>query len=133
MTISRKVLVVDDYGDLLELLGKILTLLGWQPILANSGQDALSKLQHGLPSVVLLDMRMSHMSGFELAGILKSHPVYGKIPILAASAYPGFLVRKRCLAAGCDDFIAKPFAIPALATRLTDLAAAAGQKAMKTT
>ena len=133
MTIPKKVLVVDDYGDLLELLGTVLTSLGWDPILANSGRDALSKLGYGVPSVILLDIRMAEMNGFELAGILKKHPVYSNIPILAASAYPALLVRERCLAAGCDDFIAKPFAIPALGTRLTDLASAGKTKPIEGT
>lgn len=127
MTIPKKVLVVDDYTDLLELLGTILTSLGWNPILANSGRDALSKLGYGVPSVILLDIRMADMNGFELAGILKRHPVYSNIPILAASAYPGLVVRERCLEAGCDDFIGKPFAISTLETRLADLASEARQ------
>jgi CheY-like chemotaxis protein len=78
-------------------------------------------------------MRMAGMNGFEVAGILKKHPVYDKIPILAASAYPGDLARARSLAAGCDDFISKPFAISALQTRLTRLVSIASQRASKAT
>ena len=133
MMTPKKVLVVDDYRDLLEFLGKVLAVLGWDAILAGSAREALSKLEYGLPSVILLDLRMAGMNGFEVAGILKTHPVYRKIPILAASAYPGDLARGRSLTAGCDDFIAKPFAISALQTRLTRLVSKASQRAAAAT
>ena len=128
----KKVLVVDDYRPLLEFLGTVLALLGWDAILAGSAWEALNKLEYGLPNVILLDMRMAGMNGFEVAGILKKHPVYRKIPILAASAYPGHLARVRSLTAGCDDFISKPFAISALQTRLARLVSSANQRAVET-
>jgi two-component system cell cycle response regulator DivK len=121
MTTPKKVLVVEDHGDLLELMGKVLALLGWDAVLAKSGRTALTKLACDSPSVVLIDMGLPDMNGCELAGTLKKHPVYRKIPILAVSGHPGFLARARCLAAGCNDFISKPFAISALEARLKDL------------
>jgi CheY-like chemotaxis protein len=130
MTISKKVLVVEDHADLLFILEKVLTFFGWDAILAGSGREALNQLERGLPSVILLDMRMPVMNGFQLAGILKEHPVYRNIPILAASAYSGRLARERCLAAGCDDFISKPFAISELQRVLLYLASTERQKAL---
>ena len=121
MTMERKVLVVEDCRDLRELLYKGLALLGWDVVLARSGQEALNKLRCDSPGVILLDMRMPHINGYELARILKAHPVYRKIPILAASGYSGRLSREQCLAVGCADFITKPFAFSELETRLTDL------------
>ena len=118
---SRKVLIVEDCSDLLDLLGEALALLGWETILAESGRAAMSKLEHDLPSVVLVDMRMAAMDGVDLATTLKTHPVYKNIPILAASGYSGGLTPERCFALGCDDFISTPFALPALETRLTNL------------
>lgn len=114
MRIAKKVLVVEDHADIRFILEKALTFFGWDTVLADSGREALNKLERGLPSVILMDMRMPGMNGFELAGILKEHSLYRNIPILAASAYTGQPARKRCLAAGCDDFISKPFAISEL-------------------
>jgi len=68
-----------------------------------------------------MDMRLPDMNGLDLAAILKNHPVYMNIPILVATGYHGRAARQRCLAAGCDDFISKPFAISVLASRLTNL------------
>lgn len=121
MTAAKKVLVVEDCADVIELLQKGLALLRWNVVLARSGQEALNKLQCDSPSVVLLDMRMAYLNGFELARILKAHPIYGRIPILAASGYSGRLSREQCLAAGCADLIAKPFAFSELETHLADL------------
>ncbi|HEY5541632.1 MAG TPA: response regulator, partial [Candidatus Binatia bacterium] len=85
MLTSRKILIVKDCGDLLDLLGEALALLGWETILAESGREAMNKLEHDMPSVVLLDVRTPVMNGIELAASLKAHPAYKKIPILAAS------------------------------------------------
>lgn len=118
---SKKILVVEDSGDLRELLGSGLASLGWHPILAESGRESLAKLAHDTPRVILMDMGLGDMSGFDLAAILKRHPVYNKIAILGTTAYPRCHVRQLCLAAGCDDFIAKPFGFAALHRRLTQL------------
>jgi two-component system, cell cycle response regulator DivK len=119
MLMSRKILIVEDCSDLLELLAEGLALLGWETILAETGQEALNRVEHDLPSVVLLDMRTE--DGVELAATLKAHPVYKNIPILAANGYSFGLTRERCRAAGCDDFISTPLALSALETRLTNL------------
>jgi CheY-like chemotaxis protein len=71
---------------------------------------------------------MPDMNGFELATVLKNHRVYRSIPILAATAFPDHIARRRCLAAGCDDFISKPFSFAALQTSLTNLLSAGGAK-----
>ena len=118
---SKKILVVEDSFDLRELLGIGLTALGWDPILAESGRESLAKLECRRPGVILMDMGLPDMNGFELAAILKRHRVYRRIPILGTSGYPGGIARERCLAAGCDDFISKPFGFAPLQTRLTRL------------
>ena len=119
MLMPKTVLVVEDHPDLRELMGRFFAVIGWDAILANSGADAMDKLECHAPDVILLDIRMPVMSGLELAEIIKKHPVHNKIPILAASGDPGH--RARSMAAGCDDFISKPFAIPALQARLKRL------------
>ena len=85
---SRKVLVVEDSCDLRQMLGAVLAARGWNPILAESGRKALDQLEGETPSVILMDMRMPDMNGFELATILKNRRFYRDIPILAATAFP---------------------------------------------
>ena len=118
---SGKILIVEDSYDLREMLGTALTARGWNAIFAESGRKALDKLEIETPGVILMDMQMPDMSGFELAAILKRHHAYRAIPILAATAFPDAIARRRCLAAGCDDFISKPLSFAALQTSLTHL------------
>ena len=87
--LSKKILVVEDSCHLRELLGQILASRGWDPILAESGREALAKLECQPPRVILMDMRLPDISGFALAAILKKHPVYRNIPILAATGSAG--------------------------------------------
>jgi CheY-like chemotaxis protein len=121
LLMSRKILIVEDSCELREMLGTVLTARGWNPILAENGRKALDELERETPGIILMDMRMPDMNGFELAMILKKHRVYRSIPILAATAFPDHVARERCLAAGCDDFISKPFSFAALQTSLTSL------------
>jgi len=129
----KKILVVEDCADLLDLLGEALALLGWEPILAESDGEAMNKLGDHFPSVILMDMPTPVMNGIKLAAALKAHPAYKKIPILAASGHSAGLTRERCLALGCDDFIAKPLALPELEMRLTNLLSAERRNTIRAT
>ena len=123
MLTSRKILIVEDRGDPLDLLVEALALLGWETLRAESGLEAMNQLEHNMPSVVFLALGRPPMNGIELAASLKAHPVYKHIPILAAGGNSGELIRNVCLAAGCDDFISKPLAFAELAWRLNNLMA----------
>ena len=135
MLTSKKILIVEGSSDLLNLLGEALALLGWETILAESGREAINKLEGelDLPSVVLLDMRTPVMNGVKLAATLKAHPVYKEIPILATSGPSRGLTRERCLALGCDDFISRPIEVPELEMRLTNILAVERRKAIGAT
>lgn len=121
LLMSRKILIVEDSCDLREMLGSGLAARGWKPILAESGRKALDQLEQETPGIILLDIRLPDMNGLDLAARLKKHRVYRSIPILASTAFPDHTARPRCLAAGCDDFISKPFSFAALQTSLTNL------------
>ena len=116
-----KILLVEDSYDLRQMIGTVLSACGWKPLFAESGREALDQLERETPRIILMDMRMPDMNGFELATILKKHHAYRRIPILAATAFPDHIARQRCLAAGCDDFISKPFSFAALQSSLTNL------------
>ena len=133
MLTPRKILIVEDRVDVLDLLGEALTLLGWETILAESGRETLDKLECETPNVILLNMRAPVRNGIKLAASLKAHPAYKIIPILAASGDSRELTRKRCLALGCDDFIAKPFALPELEMRLTNILSVEKRKTIRAT
>ena len=121
---QKTLLVVDDFNSLGEILGNLAASFGWNATLTQNAQEALGQLAHESPAAILLNMRMAILSGFELARMLKQHSVYRNIPILGTSADPSATMRRRCLAAGCDDFISKPFSVIALHQRLRFLSSA---------
>ena len=131
MLMPRKILIVEDGADVLDLLGEALTLLGWEAILAESDQEALDKLEVETPNVILMNMRTPVKNGIKLAASLKAHPVYKNIPILATSGHFRGLSREHCLALGFDDFIAKPLVFPELEMRLTNILSVKRRKQYK--
>jgi CheY-like chemotaxis protein len=104
-----KVLVVEDHGDTVELLQMQLKQIGYLKVLvATNGVDALHKAREEKPHVILMDISLPLMNGFEAARKLKADPQTRSIPILAvtAKAMPGD--REKCLESGCDAYLAKP-------------------------
>jgi len=124
---AAEILIVDDHEDFLLFLGRVLTMLGWRVISSNNAQDVLDKLRYIRPSLILMDMRMPGMDGFELTRMLKNDPAYREILILAVTGLDTPENRKLCLEAGCDDFIAKPFRVPELQNRMMRLLSAVGR------
>ena len=120
--------MVAEGSDVFALLHTGLALLRWNVVFARNSREALNKLASFSPGIILLDLRTAEMNGLELARVLKAHPVYGKIPILATGGFSGRPTREQCLTAGCVDLIAKPFAFSELETLLTDMLSAGRMK-----
>ena len=121
----RKILIVDDEAQSLRLLQGLLLSLGWDVVTASNGREALETVQSTDPRVIVLDMVMPQIDGFQVARFLKRHPDYRHIPILAATSLSSRTDRERCFAAGCDDYLAKPFTAEQLDQRLDALLAMA--------
>jgi CheY-like chemotaxis protein len=122
-----EILIVDDHEEFLLFLGRALTMLGWHVISSSNARDALDKLRYIRPSLILMDMRMPEIDGFELTRRLKNDSAYRDILILAVTGLDTPENRKLCLEAGCDDFIAKPFRVPELQNRMMRLLSAGGR------
>jgi two-component system cell cycle response regulator DivK len=99
-----------------------LELLGYPTsLVARNGSIALQIVREEVPDLILMDIMLPGMDGFELARNLKANPLTRAIPILAvtAKAMPGD--RERCLASGCDGYLAKPFLPPKLKAEIEKL------------
>ena len=118
---GAEILVVDDHEEIRNFMTQALTMLGWSVISSCNARDALDKLNYIRPSLILMDMRMPEMDGFELTRILKNDPAYRDILIFAVTALDTPANRKLCLEAGCDDFLSKPFRVPNLHNRMMRL------------
>jgi CheY-like chemotaxis protein len=118
-TKMQKILIVDDHEENLEFLGHQLRAVGWQVVLAKNGKEALERIATHRPHVIVLDMVMPEMDGFQVAKFVKDNPEYRGIRVVAATSLSNPGDRNRCLAAGCDDYVAKPYTLQELQQRLT--------------
>lgn len=103
------ILIVDDDWMNRELLEAYLKMGGYEVKLANSGETALEMTADDLPDLIMLDIRMTGMSGFEVCTQLKSSEPTKDIPILMVSALESEEDRMQAAQTGADGFIAKPF------------------------
>ena len=114
----RKILVVDDSSDESYLMVAILQPLGFELIEASSGQEALEKAITHQPDLILTDLKMSGMDGFDLCRQLRSLPAFQETAILIASGGLLELEQHKDEQTGYTDFIAKPFLVEALLEKL---------------
>ncbi|MCD6165728.1 PleD family two-component system response regulator [bacterium] len=118
---EAKILVVDDIAINLELQKAYLTTAGYEVIEAKSGQEALQKVRDEKPDLILLDVMMPKMSGYEVCKILKNDPETQFIPIIMVTALTSVEDKIRGIEAGADDFISRPFNKTELMARVKSL------------
>jgi PAS domain S-box-containing protein len=104
----NKILVVDDTPDTLILLSEILTTAGYSVQVAQSGELALQYLEKEIPSLILLDIMMPDMDGFEVCRKIKSSEEFGNIPVIFISALDDNESKINGFKAGGVDYISKP-------------------------
>ena len=113
-----RVLVVDDCPDHTESLAILLRLWGHECLIAHDGPGALDLAGAQCPDVVLLDVGLPRMDGYEVARRLRQVPGMGKALLLTLSGYAQEVDRERALAAGCADHLIKPVDLDLLRNRL---------------
>jgi len=104
------VLIGEDEPDNRIILQTVVeTLLGVRAEVAGDGLSVLASVERERPRVILLDLMMPGLDGFEVTRHLKANPATASIPIVAVSAMARPDDRETALAAGCDEFVRKPF------------------------
>jgi two-component system, OmpR family, KDP operon response regulator KdpE len=111
---NRKILVIDDDPALCQLLKMAFSRAGAEVIAANDGQEGLTLLQNDRPDLVILDIQMPHMTGWEACRQIRE---LSKIPIIMLTALRSDADVIRGLEAGADDFVSKPFSPAVLVAR----------------
>jgi two-component system, chemotaxis family, chemotaxis protein CheY len=106
---ASRVLVVDDDPDLRSLLAAVLDAEGYNVLTAENGAAALSVLRTVLPDIIILDLMMPVMNGWQFRETQKDVPEYARIPIVCLSAYPA--ARHQAMALGMTACVQKPFEI----------------------
>jgi CheY-like chemotaxis protein len=121
-----RILLVDDYEDARVMYGHFLRMSGYQPIEAASGEEALELAYKHLPDLILLDMSLPGIDGWEVTAELKGNETTRHIPIVALTAHALQTERQRTERAGCDGFLAKPCAPPDLLAEISRVLARRG-------
>src|SRR3990172_8398307 len=104
----EKILIVDDDLDTLNLVGLILQRQGYEIIAANTGSQGLAKAASDRPDLILLDVMMPDMEGFEVTRRLRASPDLGHIPIIMFTAKTMVDDKVTGFEAGADDYLTKP-------------------------
>ncbi|MBV8518290.1 MAG: response regulator [Acidobacteria bacterium] len=115
------VLAVDDNEQNLQLLEEYLWSWGYDVVLARDGREAVELYPRHNPSIIVLDVMMPNMDGYEACGLIKRSPAGRTIPILMLTALTGTDDKIRALDCGADDFLNKPINREELRTRIRSL------------
>ena len=105
----QHILVVDDSEDMRDLLQRLLQRAGYHVIVAEDGQASLTQAKRHHPDLILMDLSLPDMDGWEAVGHLRKMPEFRTTPIIAVTAHVSPLEAERAMAAGCTAHIGKPF------------------------
>ena len=104
-----KVLVVDDSATIRRTAMALLTKEGYAVITAEDGFDALSKVVDHLPDIVLLDIMMPRLDGYQTCAVIKNNAAFRHIPVIMLSSKDGVFDKARGKLVGSESFVTKPF------------------------
>lgn len=118
-----RILVVEDERMIREMLLRFLQMNSYEAITAADGVQAVAQAKTAQPDLILMDMRLPVMDGWEATQQIKADPETRAIPIIALTAYAMTDDREHALAVGCDDYETKPIQFPRLLSKIQTLLA----------
>ena len=118
-----KILLVEDNEMNRDMLSRRLERRGYEVVIAVDGQDGVTKAHAEAPALILMDMSLPVLDGWEASRQLKAAPATGRIPIIALTAHAMSGDREKALAVGCDDFDTKPIELDRLLAKIEALLA----------
>jgi two-component system cell cycle response regulator DivK len=118
-----KILLVEDNELNRDMLSRRLQKKGYEILIAVDGQEGITMAQSESPALILMDMSLPVVDGWEASRQLKASPATQAIPIIALTAHALTGAREKALDAGCDDFDTKPIELPRLLGKIEALLA----------
>lgn len=118
---KKKILLVDDEPDILAVNGALLESYGYDIFQAKTGFEALEIINKIVPDLILLDLMIPGVDGYQLCAILKHNKKFRKIPIIILSARYSKTDQEKAKSVGADDYITKPFEPQTLLAKISNL------------
>jgi two-component system, cell cycle response regulator DivK len=118
-----KILYIEDNEDNLYMLSNRLMRRGYEVVLARDGEQGIAMAGSEAPALILMDLSLPVIDGWEATRRLKTEPLTRNIPVIALSAHAMAGDREKAIAAGCDDYDTKPVELPRLLEKIAALLA----------
>ena len=117
---TKRILVVEDQEDNRQILRDLLASSGFEMIEAEDGEQALVQAAKHRPDLILMDIQLPIMDGYEATRRLKADPELKAIPIIVVTSYALSGDEDKARAAGCDAYVAKPYSPRALLAKIKE-------------
>lgn len=106
---KKRVLVVEDHEDNRQILRDLLGSAGFEIIEAENGEEAVALAETSRPDVILMDIQLPVLDGYEATRRIKANPSLRSIPVVVVTSYALSGDEEKARLAGCDDYVSKPF------------------------
>jgi two-component system cell cycle response regulator DivK len=117
---SKKILVVEDTEDNRQILRDLLGMAGYDLVEAHDGAEGVAKAAEHKPDLILMDIQLPVLDGYEATRRLKADPKLNAIPVIVITSYALSGDEQKARAAGCDAYVAKPYSPRALLAKIRE-------------
>ena len=117
---SKRILVVEDHEENRRIVRDLLTSAGYEIVEAVTGEEGVTLAESEHPDLILMDIQLPGIDGYETTRRIKANPASRRIPIIAVTSYALSGDDVKALAAGCDAYVTKPFSPRALLAKVRE-------------
>jgi DNA-binding response OmpR family regulator len=117
----KRIMIIEDDPDVLVVIGDLLKSHGYEAHLFSSGEKALEVVEDLLPDIIVMDLMMPEMNGFQICGKMRAINNMHNVPMIAITGYDSVENRDRIFNAGIDDYLPKPFDVKVLLQKISNL------------
>jgi two-component system cell cycle response regulator DivK len=118
---SKRILVIEDHEDNRRIVRDLLSANGYELLEAISGEEGLAFAERERPDLILTDIQLPGLDGYEVTRRIKANPALRRIPVIAVTSYALSGDEQKAAAAGCDGYVTKPFSPRALLAKIREL------------
>jgi two-component system cell cycle response regulator DivK len=116
----KRILVIEDQEDNRRILRDLLTSVGYEIIEAVTGEEGVTAATTHVPDLILMDIQLPGLDGYDATRRIKANPVLRHIPIIAVTSYALSGDDVKAFAAGCDGYVSKPFSPRVLMAKIRE-------------